>query len=70
MTFLEEDGSLMWSRVNKYKNIMKLIHGQYTEEEFAKQIVKIKKVRESQERCNSETLGSDLKKIRPSNLNG
>ena len=59
----------MWSRVNKYKNIMKLIHGQYTEEESEKQVVKIKKVRESQERYNSETLGSDLKKILPSNLN-
>ena len=77
LAFMREDNSkakskrsLIWSRGNKYNKIIKFIYRQYMQDESAKQVDEIKKVRESQERRNSVTLGSGLKTIfLPSNLN-
>ena len=77
LAFMREDKSkgkskrsLIWSRGNKYNKIIKFIYRQYMQDESAKQVDEIKKVRESQERRNSVTLGSGLKTIfLPSNLN-
>ena len=63
LAFLRENGSLIWSRGNKYNKIIKLIYRKYMQDLAAQHTVKIKKVRESQERRNSETLNSGLKTI-------
>ena len=54
LAFLREDGSLIWSRGNKYNKIIKFIYKQYMQDLAAQHTVKIKKVRESQERRTSE----------------
>ena len=63
LAFLQENGSLIWSKPNKYNNLIKLIYRQYMQDLAVKQTEKIKKVRESQERRNSETSSSGLKAI-------
>ena len=54
LVFLREDGSLIWSTRNKYNKIIKFIYKQYMQDLAAQHTVKIKKVRESQERRTSE----------------
>ena len=69
-SFLREDGSLIWSKGNKYKNIIKFIYRQYMQDLAAKETERIKAVRQAQERRNSEPSGSGLNTIiLPSNLN-
>ena len=68
--FLKEDGFPISSRGNKYNKIIKFIYRQWMQDESAKVVEKIKKIRQSQKRRNCETLGSGLKTIfLPSNLN-